>query len=95
MNKTLLDTPQYCMELYCNSLKEIRKADPDSRLYFPKWKRDILLSLLERARPLVKRKYLRKIVSEELKKISDKARKEVDEKEEEEMEKWIEKVQRY
>ena len=41
MNKTLLDTPKYFMELYHKSLREIRKADLDSRLNFPKWKRDI------------------------------------------------------
>jgi hypothetical protein len=51
---TLMDTPKYFMELYHKSLKEIKEADLDSRLNFPKWKRDILLSLLEKARPLVK-----------------------------------------
>ena len=95
MNKTLLDTPEYCMELYRNSLKEIREADSDSRLYFPKWKKDVLLSLLERAKPDIKRKHLRRKVLIGLKKISDEARKEIDEREEEEMEKWIEKVQCY
>ena len=92
---TLMDTPKYFMELYHKSLKEIKEADLDSRLNFPKWKRDVLLSLLEKARPLVKRKYLRKMVSANLKKISDKARKEINEREEEEMKKWIEKVQCY
>jgi hypothetical protein len=92
---TLLDNPKYFNRLYHLALQEIRGSDPSKRTYFPKWKRDILLSLLERVKPEVKRKHLRKKVSADLKKISDEARKEIDEKEEEEMKKWIEKVQRY
>ena len=93
MNKTLLDTPKYFIELYRNSLKEIKEADLDSRLYFPKWKKDILLSLLERAKPQIKRKHLRRKVLIDLKKISDEARKQIDEREEEETEQWMRRVE--
>ena len=93
MNNTLLDTPQYCMELYRNSLKEIREADLDSRLFFPKWKKDTLILILEKAKPDIKRKHLRRKVLIDLKRISDEALKEIDEKDEEEIEEWIRKVE--
>ena len=93
MNKTLLDTPKYFIELYRNSLKEIKEADLDSRLNFPKWKKDTLLLILEKAKPNIKRKHLRRKVLIDLKKISDEARKEIDERDEEETEKWIRKVE--
>jgi len=93
LNKTLLDTPKYFIELYRNSLKEIKEADLDSRLNFPKWKKDTLLLILEKAKPNIKRKHLRRKVLIDLKKISDEARKEIDERDEEETEKWIRKVE--
>ena len=92
-NRTLLEDTEYCMGLYRNSLKEIREANLDSRLNFPKWKKDTLLLILEKAKPNVKRKHLRRKVLIDLKRISDEARKEIDEREEEEMEKWIRKVE--
>jgi len=93
-NRTLLEDTEYCMELYRNSLKEIREADLDSRLYFPKWKKDTLILILEKAKPDIKRKHLRRKVLIDLKKISDEARKEIDEKEDEEMERWIKRVEK-
>jgi hypothetical protein len=92
-NKTLLDTLEYCMKLYRNSLKEIREASLDFRLNFPKWKKDTLLLILEKAKPDIKRKHLRRKVLIDLKRISDEARKEIDEREEEEMEKWMRRVE--
>ena len=71
-NKTLLDTTKYCNRLYHLALQEIRDLQP-FKMYFPKWKKDILLSLLERAKPNVKRKHLRRKVLMDLKKISDEA----------------------
>ncbi len=73
MTKTLLDSPKYFNKLYHQALEETRKLDPIFKLDFPKWKKDILLSLLERAKPKVKRKYLRKIIRADLKKVSDEA----------------------
>ena len=92
-NRTLLEDTEYCMELYRNSLKEIREADLDSRLNFPKWKKDTLLLILEKAKPNIKRKHLRRKVLIDLKRISDEARKEIDERDEKEMEKWIRNVE--
>ena len=94
MNKTLLDTLEYCMKIYRNSLREIRERDLDSRLQFLKWKKDTLLLILEKAKPNIKRKHLRRKVLIDLKKISDEARKEIDERDEEETEKWIKRVEK-
>jgi len=92
-NRTLLEGTEYCMKLYRNSLKEIREANIDSRLNFPKWKKDTLLLILEKAKPNIKRKHLRRKVLIDLKRVSDEARKEIDEKDEEETEEWIRKVE--
>ena len=91
---TLLDSPKYFNRLYRLALQEIRDSDLSKRTFFPKWKKDILLSLLERAKPQIKRKHLRRKVLIDLKKISDEARKEIDEREEEETERWIKRVER-
>ena len=79
-NKTLLDIPKYCMELYRNSLREIRERNEiDFKLSFPKWKKDSLLLILEKAKPNIKRKHLRRKVLIDLKRISDRAWEEVEE----------------
>ena len=91
---TLLDTPEYCMELYRNSLKEIRERNEiDLKLSFPKWKKDSLLIILEKAKPDIKRKHLRRKVLIDLKRISDRAWKEIDERDEEETEEWMRRVE--
>ena len=87
-NKILLDTPKYNLTLYKNVLKKIEDIEPHN-IYFPKWERDMLLILLERAKPDVKRKHLRKKVALDLKRIADRASKRM----EEEDEKWIKKVE--
>ena len=79
MNKTLMDNPKYFNELYHLALQEIRNSKPIFKTYFPKWKKDILLSLLERVKPKIKRKHLRRKVLMDLKKISDEAWEEMEE----------------
>ena len=83
MNKTLMDNPKYFNELYRHELREIEEGDALFRLNFPKWKKDVLLSLLERAKPNIKRKHLRRKVLIDLKRISDRAWEEMEELEEE------------
>lgn len=79
MTKTLLETKRYNMFLYRKMLEEIEMREDTAFMTFPKWKRDILLILLCRAKPDVKRKYLRKKVSLDLDKIMDRALKEMEE----------------
>lgn len=80
-NKTLLETEEYNLTLYKNMLKKIEDIEPFN-VYFRKWEKDVLLILLCRAKPEVKRKELRKKVTSDLERIVDRALKEMGELEE-------------
>jgi len=77
MTKTLMDKPEYFKELYRLALREIRSMNIFRRLSFPKWQKDILLTLLIQAdsnnNPRTKRKILRRKVIEDLDEISKEA----------------------
>jgi len=62
-------SPDYCRYLYLQMLKEIRQGID---VYVPKWKKDVLLILLEksRTRPLNK-KLLRREVTGAVGKVTD------------------------
>ena len=73
-------TPNYYEYLYYELLKEIRYVDENTDLLLPvrKWKKDILLLLLEHSKmSQTNRKVFRKRVTGDLRKIYDNPRKEV------------------
>ena len=78
MTKTLMDRPEYYYELYNNLLESFKKRKLEDKLRFWKWEKDILVLLLEKAtQGKVKRKFLRKKVNLDLKKITSEAWKEL------------------
>jgi len=77
LTKTLLETESYYQFLYSQMLEEIEYRDPTYNLTFPKWLKDVLLVLLCKAKPNVKRKWLRRKISLDLKKITDRTLKEL------------------
>ena len=78
MTKTLMDRPEYYYELYNNLLESFKKRKVEDKLRFWKWEKDILILLLEKATEgKVKRKYLRRKVNLDLKKITSGAWKEL------------------
>jgi len=80
MTKTLMDRPEYYYELYNNLLESFKKRKLEDKLRFWKWEKDILILLLEKAtQGKVKRKFLRKKVNLDLKKITSEAWKELKE----------------
>ena len=78
MTKTLMDRPEYYYELYNNLLESFKERKVEDKLRFWKWEKDILVVLLEKATEgKVKRKYLRRKVNLDLKKITSEAWKEL------------------
>lgn len=63
--------PDYFSTLYEKALEQISNRKIEEKLYFWKWEKDVLLALLEKAMPRIKRKYLRRKVNKDLKKIKD------------------------
>ena len=77
MTKTLMDRPEYYYELYNNLLESFKKRKVEDKLRFWKWEKDILVLLLEKAtQGKVKRKFLRRKVNIDLKRITSEAWKE-------------------
>ncbi len=66
MTRTCLEKPSYYRELYHHLLKRL---DDDMNWYPDKRDRDILLTLMEKANPQMKRKWLRKLVAVDVKEI--------------------------
>ena len=80
MTKTLMDRPEYYYELYNNLLESFKKRKLEDKLRFWKWEKDILVLLLEKAtQGKVKRKFLRRKVNIDLKRITSEAWKELKE----------------
>lgn len=73
MNRTKLDDKKYCRRLYEEVLKQYSERGLYERLSFTKVEKDILVVLLQRVKPNLELKWVRKFVNLDLKRISDEA----------------------
>jgi len=78
IRKTKLDDKKYCRELYNELLKQYsERENAYDRLYFTKREKDILVILLQRAKPNLELKWVRKLVRLDTNRIADKAWEEI------------------
>jgi hypothetical protein len=74
IRKTKLDDRKYCGDLYKELLRQYsERASMFGRFYFGKAEKDIAVILLQKAKPNLELKWVRKLVSLDLNKISDEA----------------------
>jgi len=74
VRKTKLDDKKYCGNLYKELLRQyFERASMCGRFYFRKTEKDIAVILLQRAKPNLELKWIRKLVSLDLNRISDEA----------------------
>jgi len=73
MNTTKLDDKKYCKRLYDEVLKQYSKRELYRRLSFTKLEKDILVVLLQRAKPNLELKWVRRLVLLDVKRLEKSA----------------------
>ena len=77
MNRTKLDDKKYCRRLYEEVLKQYSERGLYDRLSFTKVEKDILVVLLQKRKPNLELKWIRKLVRLDTNRIADQAWEEI------------------
>ena len=81
MNRTKLDDKKYCRRLYEEVLKQYSERGLYDRLSFTKSEKDILIVLLQKAKPNLELKWVRRLVLSDVKRLEKSGWEELEAKE--------------